>query len=70
MDDQDSIEPRQLSADADRLVVGMRNDDRELAPSYDFTAPDRGPLLHDGEEWRQAARAALAELNLAKPGLP
>src|SRR5512146_472209 len=41
-----------------------------LAPAYDFTAPNRGPLLHDGEGWRQAARAALAELNLAKPAVP
>jgi len=42
---------RQLSADADRLVlvVGMRNDDREFAFSYDFMAPNGGALLHEGK---------------------
>jgi LmbE family N-acetylglucosaminyl deacetylase len=41
-----------------------------IAPSYDFTAGNRGPLLHDGEKWRRAARAALAELGLAKTAVP
>jgi thioesterase domain-containing protein len=41
-----------------------------LAPSYDFTASRHGPLLHDGDEWRQAAQAALARLGLAKAAVP
>jgi LmbE family N-acetylglucosaminyl deacetylase len=41
-----------------------------LAPSYDFTASRHGPLLHDGEEWRRAAQAALARLGLAKAAVP
>lgn len=46
---------------------GSRIERLRLAPVYNFTAPDRGPLLYDGQEWRLAARDALAELDLAAP---
>lgn len=58
------VTQRDVMADFDSRIERLRR-----APSYDFTTPNRGVLSYDGEQWRYAARAALAELGLAKSAI-